>query len=124
MAIFTLNGALQTIDNPTTDPNPNTTQPPEDRVVRLTPSMSGEQYTVWLGAIGGSPTVELWAAPFGTEPKQWLLVNIATVTAFALTAGEMGVFPQGGAVPAGMPLFLRVTAVGGATRIAFGVTRG
>lgn len=113
-----LNGALATIPAPVLDADPNVTQPPEDRVVFL-PIASAANSMLWVGAVGGAPTVQVWFAPLGDTPRTWFLV---TTTPISPAAGAAVMLPLG-IIPAGVPVFIRVTAVGGATKIAMGLTR-
>jgi hypothetical protein len=115
-----LNGALITIPAPAVDADPNATQPPEDRVAVL-PIASAASSVLWVGAVGGAPTVQVWVAPLGDTPRTWFLVTTAAPIAPASGAAVM--LPPG-VVPAGVPVFVRVTVVGGATKIAAGLTRG
>lgn len=93
------------------DNNPNTTAPPAERVFSIPALQSGTD-SVWLRAEGGTCSVELWMQD---EQGLWWLCSAAS----ALAAGV--VTPRAAlTVPFVAPLFARVTAVAGATRIVAG----
>lgn len=119
-----MNGALIVIANPVADPDPNVTQPDGDRIVLL-PQPMAITNVVWIAALGGIPDVELWFAPLGDSPLTWVRLNIAGTSTFPITpAGDALLLPFPGAMPSGVPLFLRVVNVNGATRVLAGVTKG
>jgi hypothetical protein len=106
------------------DADPNVTDPPLDRVFGLpSPFPSGGSPTTWLAAEGGAPTVEIWALlRFGVVPNntaRWFRWNNAT---FSVPAADQVVQVSPGVPVDFAAYFLRITAVGGATRVTFGLS--
>jgi hypothetical protein len=100
------------------DSSPNTTAPPFGSTFQLAIPQAGYAPTIWMSAVGGGCTVQLWAL----EPMtgRWLSVG----SAVALTADVMGFVVAtgvGSVAPTGCDLFLQVTVIGTATKIAAGV---
>jgi hypothetical protein len=102
------------------DPDPNVTFPPDDRLIRL-PSASplGGQWQAWLAAQGGSPTVELWLLIDFSGSSWWFRWNNAAI---AVPVDQAVSFPTFSVPVDTASAFLRVTAVGGATRVLLGLT--
>jgi hypothetical protein len=126
-----MNGAILDITSPVAESSPNTTQPPDDRIIRL-PIANGNPNVMWVAALGGSPVVELWFAPLAdaTSPTPtWVRLSLTGAAQFTVPAGDAAIIAVTaiswqGFVPSDVPLFLRVQALGGATRIFAGLTRG
>lgn len=116
-----MNGALIVINAPAVDADPNTTQPPDTRISVLPLSSSGNS-TLWVAAVGGAPTLELWFQPLGDTVTPPLWIKVTTAAALTPAARAAVMLPLGG-VPVGCPFFLRVVVVGGATQVLAGLTR-
>jgi hypothetical protein len=107
------------------DPDPNVTPPPDDRIITLESATPiGGQWLAWVAAQGGGPTVELWVLidftpPGGAADTWWFRWNNA---ALVVPMDQAVPFPTNGVPVTTKSAFLRITAVGGATRIVLGLT--
>jgi hypothetical protein len=96
------------------DTNPNTTEPPEDRIFYgpERPDVAAQQ--AYVTSIGGSLTVQLWM--WSRELKRWFSLCAATACAQDAATLLPNVVPDGGA-----KLFAAVTA-GAGTQFGVGFT--
>lgn len=105
------------------DPDPNVVQPSGDRIVRFGLTQGGPR-AAWLAAYGGTPTVRIWvrvgASPGGVPI--WIPLNVLGISSFTVT--EFTALPYQSVVPAGMDLFIQVTAHAGAVWLGGGLTMG
>lgn len=112
---------LQVFQNPAggalaNDAAPNATEPSANRTWQL-PRPQAVASGMWLTATGGGPTGQLWMRV--EEISRWVAVGAPVVLA-ADASTELAP----GAVPTSSKLFFQITANGGATAIAVGLTQG
>lgn len=105
------------------DADPNVTEPPEADTFAIPPPSSYAP-GVWFGS-DGTPTIEVWARinPNAPDGERWALIYWAISASSAVpipSANTIVSYGSGFPPPCAVPLFLRVTAVGGATRIFAG----
>lgn len=105
--IVTAGGAVLPVDT-----SPVSVEPPRERVFPFVRSPTGAD-ALWLGAIGGSCTVELWAK----DGADWFA---ATALPVVVPANRLALGFAGLIVPQELLYFVQITANAGATQLRVG----